>query len=103
MVRLKMGSLAGLEALSFVLVAVLRARNQFVFGNRDFDLASVWRKVFEDEVVFTRIRDKPGKVGTKSVFTRTAQVSFINVPWIVCFFVYLIDSKLFITKGGKEK
>ncbi|KAM6568274.1 hypothetical protein CsatB_016259 [Cannabis sativa] len=61
------------------LVAVLGARNQFFFGNRDFDLASVSRKVFEDVVEFTRIRDKPG---TKSVFTRTAQVSFINVPCI---------------------
>ncbi|KAF4354709.1 hypothetical protein G4B88_029553 [Cannabis sativa] len=39
---------------------------------KDFDLASVSRKVFEDVVEFTRIRDKPG---TKSVFTRTAQVS----------------------------
>ncbi|KAF4354707.1 hypothetical protein G4B88_029551 [Cannabis sativa] len=29
------------------------------FGNRDFDLACVSRKVFEDVLEFTRIRDKP--------------------------------------------
>ncbi|KAF4360873.1 hypothetical protein F8388_020026 [Cannabis sativa] len=61
------------------LVAVLRARNQFFFGNRAFDLASVSRQVFEDVVEFTRIQDK---LGTKSVFTQTAQLSFINVPCI---------------------